>query len=119
MSLFSSRGAAGFFHLRNAGDHNADLRREHLVAVMHQLAPLLHVAVRDRQNGEAALFRAAARRVARQHGQVGAVLEQLHDHARALQLQERTDCQLLVRQLHIELVAVAVGLRHEHERLIH
>ena len=63
-------------------------------------------------------FRAAARRVARQHGQIGVVLEQLHDHARALQLQKRPDRQLLVRQLHVELVAIAVELRHEHERLI-
>ena len=86
--------------------------------MVHQLAPLLHVAVRDRQNGKPALFRAAARRVARQHGQIGVVLEQLHDHARALQLQKRPDRQLLVCQLHVELVAIAVELRHEHERLI-
>ena len=39
-----------FFHLHNAGDHGADLRREHLVAVVHQLAPLLHVAGHDRQS---------------------------------------------------------------------
>ena len=46
------------------------------------------------------------------------MLEQLHDHARTFQLQKRPDRQLLVRQLHVELVAVAVELRHEHERFV-
>ena len=60
--------------------------------MVHQLAPLLHVAVRDRQNGKPALFRAAARRVARQHGEILWILaDELERERVALELQKRLD----------------------------